>query len=433
LARIAEAAAPLAASRTRLRGAGLKAGRFCPIDDPRRPRLFQKLVPEPTDALLNLSHLFRADPRSEKIDLGVGVFRDDHANTPILRAVKEAEHRLHRIQSTKSYISAGGDDEFVALVAELVFGVPDDRFAKTVTGLQTPGGTAALRIACDLVAKAGISRTIWLPDPTWINYRPIAAAAGLKAQALPYYDARTQHLAFDAFLDGLHRAGRGDAVVLQGCCHNPTGVDFELDQWRAVAAVIASRGLLPVIDIAYQGLGRGVAEDVGGAVLTFETAPEAILTYTCSKNFGLYRERTGALFAKIGGNGKIDTLRSNLLALARANYSMPPDHGASLVRLVLGDPELRQAWREELSQMRHRIVSLRHLLADAARARNLNMEPVRTQKGMFSIIPLDRSAVSRLREEYGVYLADSGRINVAGLNRDSVAAFVSALVAVQAG
>ncbi len=390
----------------------------------RAPGNFDHLAKQPPDALLALIGAYRRDPRPDKLDLGVGVYRDASGATPVLRAIKAAEHRLFEAQTTKAYLGPEGDAGFFERLTPLVFGLTSP--GKRMSGLQTPGGTGALRLAGELLARARPEARIIVGTPTWPNHLPIFAAARLTAVTYNYFDVTTQSVRFDEIMSAFDAAQHGDSVLLHGCCHNPLGADLDIAQWAAVADIVAQRGLLPLIDLAYQGLGDGLEADAAGLRLVLAAADEALVAYSCDKNFGLYRERTGALFALSGSADTAGIVQSNLLSLARANWSMPPDHGAALVRIILEDEALAADWRDELGSMQARIVNIRGQLAAASPM----LAPLATQKGMFSTLPLSPGQVRELRETHGIYMAGSGRINVAGLTPDTVAPFAAALAAV---
>lgn len=384
--------------------------------------VFGRLEWTAPDALLALIGQYRSDPRPGKLDLGVGVYRDEGGATPIMAAVKEAERMLVDGQRTKSYLAPEGDARFVELLAEIVFGQGHPHDA-CLTGVQTPGGTGALRMAAELVARANPSATVWIGDPSWPNHAPIFQSAGLETRAHAFFDRATQSVRFDALMDELEATRPGDVLLLHGCCHNPTGAKFEPGQWNAIAALAVRRGLLPIIDLAYQGLGDGLDEDAASTRLFVEQLQEVLVAYSCDKNFGLYRERTGVLWAKADNADWAAKVRSNMLSLARANWSMPPDHGAAIVRLILDHDELRADWQEELGLMRKRILSLRHALSQ----RHSSLAPLSSQSGMFALLPIDREAVAYLREAHGIYMTADARINIAGLSTERIDDFVIAL------
>ncbi|WP_083901534.1 amino acid aminotransferase [Azospirillum sp. B4] len=389
------------------------------------PSLFDALQQQPADALLSLIGLYRDDPRAQKLDLGVGVYRDETGATPVLRAVKAAEARLLETQGSKSYLGPEGDIRYAELLQPIVFG--RTLAADQLAGVQTPGGTGALRLAADLIAAARPGAKVWLGTPTWPNHAPIMKAAGLTVATYRYYDQATQTVLFDEMMAALSGAAAGDVVLLHGCCHNPAGADLTPDQWRAVAEVVAARGLIPLVDLAYQGLGDGLEQDAAGARLVLDSVPDALLAYSCDKNFGLYRERVGALYAKAATPARTELMRSNILSLARANWSMPPDHGAALVRVILEDAALTADWRAELTVMRTRINQVRQALAAGDSA----LAFLGRQHGMFSLLPLSAEQVGVLRRDHAVYMAGSGRVNLAGLTLATVPQFIDSLRAVR--
>ncbi len=386
-------------------------------------RLFERLEEQKADSLLHLIALCDADPRPDKIDVGVGVYRDAAGATPILRSVKAAERILLETQETKSYLGSRGDKRFTELVRPVVFGetlAADER----IVGVQTPGGCGALRLGADLVARADSGARVFVGQPTWPNHGPLIECAGVRLVPHPYYDRQRTRIRFDEMMDALEEAEGGDLVLLHGCCHNPTGADLSVEQWRAVAELVARKGLVPFVDLAYQGLGNGLEADAAGTRLVVEGAEQALVAQSCDKNFGLYRERTGNLFVKGSSRKNAEVILGNLVALARTMWSMPPDHGAAAVRIVLDDPALRADWEAELKEMCARIRSLRARLA----AYDPRLAFIGTQNGMFSMLPLSEEAVLGLREEKGIYMASSGRFNVVGLSDDSVERFAAAVV-----
>jgi len=384
--------------------------------------MFDTLQPQNPDALLQLIGLFKADPRADKLDLGVGVYRDNEGRTIVLSSIKEAERRLLATQDTKAYLGVEGDARFAELAGEIALGravMASDR----VVGIQTPGGSGALRISAELLAAAKPGARIWVGTPTWPNHEPILKAARLEIATYRYFDRETQTVLFDSMMEALSGAAAGDVVLLHGCCHNPTGADLTLDQWKAVTALVAGRGLFPLIDLAYQGLGHGMEEDAVGVRLLLDAVDEALVAYSCDKNFALYRDRTGALYVKVGPAGKADVVRGNVLALARVNWSMPPDHGAAAVRIVLDDPELRKVWEAESAAMGVRLREVRAAMAKASPM----LAAAPSQNGMFALLPLTPAQVAALRAKHGVYMAGNGRINIAGLAVATVPRFAQAL------
>lgn len=385
-------------------------------------QLFGALDRQPPDALLAVIGMHRADPRPDKIDVGVGVYRDATGATPVMRAVKAAEARLIEGQDSKSYLGAEGDQRFTDRLATVALG-PALAADARITGVQTPGGTGALRLAAELIARTGKAPTIWIGTPTWPNHGSIFREAGLTVRHHGYFDAARSEIDFEAVLAGLGAAVAGDIVLLHGCCHNPSGTAFSAGQWRMLADIVVRRGLVPLIDLAYQGLGQGLDEDAAGMRAMLAAVPEAMVAYSCDKNFALYRERVGALWVQAATPGEAVPVRETMLVLARSLWSMPPDHGAAVVRLILDDAELTADWRDELTGMCARINALRHALGAAHPA----LHPIARQQGLFALLPIDRATVAALRERHGIYMPDSGRINIAGLREETVAPFVAAL------
>lgn len=377
----------------------------------------------PPDPLLKLIKAFREDARADKIDLGVGVYRDENGQTPIMKAVKEAERRLLAAQTTKTYVGQQGDVEFLRLLGELVFG----ERARDLVSQQAVGGTGALRLGFDLLKAAGAKRAV-MPTPSWPNHPAIIAAAGLERVDVPSFNVAEQQIELDALLASLTTVSRGDAVLLQGVCHNPLGADFTAAHWSALADAVVAHGVIPFVDIAYVGFGEGVDEDVAGVRAFLARVPEAVIAVSGAKTFGLYRERVGALYVQAPAPARL-AAASTLAAIARSNYSMPPDHGAACVREVLADANLRASWREELDAMRAHISRTRAALA-AARVNSIPMHLIAAQKGMFSTLPLSDAQIARLRDAHGIYMTDAGRINVAGLREAEIERFLAALRAV---
>lgn len=383
--------------------------------------MFDALAPQPDDPLLALIGLYRADERAGKVDLGVGVYRDETGATPIFRAVKEAERRLVETQPTKAYVGPEGDPVFLERLWDLTAG--EAGRGRAVAGLQTPGGSGALRIGGDLLARLGVKR-IWLGMPTWPNHASIFQAAGLEIATYPFFDIPSQAVLFERMVEALSGAAQGDAVLLHASCHNPTGANLSAEQWRAITDLIAARGLMPLVDIAYQGYGRGLDEDAAGLRMLLSAVPEMLVAVSCSKSFGLYRERAGAIYAACGNAGAVPALRSNLAALARVNYSMPPDHGSAIVSTILGDEALKADWMAEIESMRQRITAIRERLAAGLSRRWQVLTAIREQEGMFSLLPLEPADVLKLRSEQAIYMPTSGRINIAGLKTAEVDAVI---------
>ena len=374
-----------------------------------------------SDSLLALIALANADPRADKIDVGVGVYKDDSGATPILRAVKAAEKLLWERQDSKSYLGGRGDTTFPRLIGEFLLGshAGDPR----IDGLQTPGGCGALSLAFKLIAAANPSARVLVGLPTWPNHEPIIGGVGLTLEPYPYYDRDARSIRFDAMVDALSSARPGDVALLHGCCHNPTGADLDARQWAEVTRLIVERQLLPVVDIAYQGLGDGLDQDAAGLRGVLDACDEVLVAQSCDKNFGVYRDRVGALFVKSGSADATARAMAHLLQISREMWSMPPDHGAAAVRIVLEEPELKADWLAELGEMRARIKRVRSHIAGAHPA----LAYIGEQKGMFSMLPLTREQVSKLRRDHGIYMADSGRFNVLGMADDAIDRFVAAI------
>lgn len=384
--------------------------------------LFAGLEPQAPDALLGLIGLFRADTRPGKIDLGVGIYRDQAGATPVMRAVKAAEAKLLTEQMTKAYLGPEGDPLYTDLLARVVFGdglAASDR----LTGVQTPGGTGALRLGAELIRRARPDATVWIGHPTWPNHAPIFGEAGLAVRTHRFFDPQTGSVDFDGMMADLAAARAGDVLLLHGCCHNPTGAAFTGAQWDEIARFCATRSLLPFIDVAYQGLGDGLEPDAHATRRLLERLPDALVAYSCDKNFGLYRDRVGALWGLGESAAVADLMRANMFSLARSLWSMPPDHGAAIVRIILQSPELRADWNAELDQIRTRINALRSDLAAAHPA----LAPIARQRGMFAMLPITPAAVIALRETHGIYMAGNGRINIAGLRLDTIPTFIAGL------
>ena len=389
-----------------------------------RPTLLARLEDQPSDSLLALIALANADPRPGKIDVGVGVYRDAAGNTPILRSVKAAEKILWETQETKSYLGSQGDARFVDLIKPIVFGADaagDDR----IVGVQTPGGCGALRLGAELIVRADRNARIYVGTPTWPNHEPLIGEAGVEMVDYPYYAKESRTICFDRMMDALGQARAGDLLLLHGCCHNPTGADLDPGQWRDVADLVARNGLIPYVDLAYQGLGNGLEADAEGTRLVVAAAEQAIVAQSCDKNFGCYRDRLGSLFVKMPTAAGAATVMGNLLTLARTMWSMPPDHMAAVVHIILDDETLRADWRAELDSMCARIRQLRARLA----AFDPRLAYIEGQNGMFSMLPLTPDQVLALRRDYGIYMAGSGRFNVVGLSDDNADSFAAAIVA----
>lgn len=393
--------------------------------------MFESLQPAAADAILGLIVEHKADPRPEKVDLGVGVYRTEAGETPVLRAVKKAEHRLVGLQDTKAYVGTAGDPQFNAGMQQLAFG--DSVDASRVATIQTPGGSGSLRVAAGMILQAKSDAVAWVSDPTWANHTPLLGSAGLQMKVYPYYDADSHSLRFDDMLETLRGADAGDVVLLHGCCHNPSGLDPSQEQWQGIAEVIAERQLVPFIDLAYQGFASGLEEDAYGVRLLASRAPEMILSTSCSKNFGLYRDRVGSLSVLARDADSCAVIDSQMNAYVRTIYSMPPDHGGAVVSMILHDDELRAEWIAELDEMRERLSGMGKLLHDALKtqAPDHDFSHLLDSNGMFCFLGVTPEQVNRLKKDFGVYMVGSSRINVAGItpsNVDYLAASIAAVL-----
>ncbi|MCP1469762.1 aromatic-amino-acid transaminase [Sphingobium sp. OAS761] len=383
---------------------------------------FAGLQSQKPDALLALIAQYRADPRADKIDVGVGVYRSEAGDTPVMRAVKDAEAVLLSEQASKSYLGAEGDQRFAQLLWQLVSG--SNRLGTRCFGLQTPGGTGALRVGAELLARARPDARVWIGEPTWPNHAPIFREAGLQVRTHRYLGATGGDIDFDAMVSALTEARAGDMLLLHGCCHNPTGTQFSQEQWMALAGLCLQRGIIPFIDLAYQGLGDGMEEDAQGARHMLAAVPDALLAYSCDKNFAVYRDRVGALFIHSGTESSLELARTNALTIARSLWSMPPDHGAAVVRTILDNPALRTDWEDELADMRRRLQIVRQGLASA----DPLLAPIATQRGLFSRLPIHADAIATVRRTHGIYMPADGRINIAGLNQTNLSRFVDGVL-----
>jgi aspartate/tyrosine/aromatic aminotransferase len=396
--------------------------------------MLERVEAAPKDAILGLTEAFKADPRVEKINLSVGVYQDESGKTPLLECVKEAEQRLAAAPTTKSYLPISGLQEYCAATAALAFGEGAEPLAsKRVAWAQTPGGTGALRVAADFIRANLPQASVWMSEPTWPNHPQVFQAAGVATKTYPYFDAKANGLAFEAMLGGIAKMQAGDVILLHGCCHNPTGIDPTPEQWKQIAEAAYSRGLLPLLDFAYQGFADGIEEDAVGLKAFVRPGAELMACSSFSKNFSLYRERVGALFI-VGPNAEAAaSVQSQIDKVIRANYSNPPGHGAEVVNKILRDPELRKQWEGEVATMRNRINGMRTELVRALKDHGVpgDYSFIERQRGMFSFSGLTKEQVERLREEYAIYVVGSGRINVAGLtpcNIDRVAECIGKVV-----
>ncbi|MEM0947540.1 MAG: amino acid aminotransferase [Pseudomonadota bacterium] len=391
--------------------------------------MFQTLTEQPADKILELMQLYRDDPRETKVDLGVGVYKDAEGRTPVMRAVKAAEQRLWNTETTKSYVGLVGDSAFNTAMRQLILdgAVAEDRLASAAT----PGGTGAVRQALEMFKMANPEGTIHVSAPTWPNHLSIIKYLGIPVAEYRYFDGATRSVDFDGMIADLKRAGAGDLVLLHGCCHNPTGANLTADQWRAVTDLLLETGATPMIDIAYQGFGDGLEADAAGVRHLASRMPELLIAASCSKNFGVYRERTGILIAISETAAQTKTTQGTLAYLNRQNYSFPPDHGARLVQMILDDDALRADWQTELEEVRLGMLKLREDLAGELRQRTNSdrFDFIARHRGMFSRLGATPDQVLAMRESHGIYMVGDSRINVAGLNARTIPILAEAIVA----
>ncbi|ALL37458.1 MULTISPECIES: amino acid aminotransferase [Serratia] len=395
--------------------------------------MFEKITAAPADPILGLTDIFRADARPNKINLGIGVYKDETGKTPVLTSVKKAEQYLLENETTKNYLGIEGIPAFASCTQELLFGkespIVTDRRARTA---QTPGGTGGLRVAADFIANQTSAKRIWISNPSWPNHKNVFSAVGLEVLEYAYYDAANHALDFDGLLNSLKQAQAGDVVLFHGCCHNPTGIDPTAEQWAQLAELSAANGWLPLFDFAYQGFANGLEEDAQGLRIFAAKHQELIVASSYSKNFGLYNERVGACTIVAADAETADRAFSQVKAAIRANYSNPPSHGAAVVATILGNDALRAMWEQELTDMRQRIHRMRQLFVNTLQEKGAQQDFsfIIQQNGMFSFSGLTKEQVLRLREEFGVYAVNSGRVNVAGMTPDNMAPLCEAIVAV---
>ncbi len=391
--------------------------------------MFDQLKAQPQDKILQLIAMYRDDPRATKIDLGVGVYKDATGLTPVMRAVKAAEKKLWETETTKTYTGLAGEPAYNAALSSMILG--DAVSADRIASVATPGGTGAIRQALELIRLATPAATVWISNPTWPNHPSIIRYLGMNMAEYRYFDPSTRGVDFTGLMEDLAKVKAGDVVLLHGCCHNPTGANLDAAQWDGVITLLAARGAIPLVDLAYQGFGDGLEQD---AVATRHIAarfPEVLIAASCSKNFGIYRERTGILIGLGAAAGK-GVLQGNLNFLNRQNYSFPPDHGARLVTMILEDAALRADWMAELEEVRLNMLTLRQTLADELRkATNSDrFDFVATHRGMFSRLGLTEAQVNTLRDDHGIYMVGDSRINIAGLNARTVPVLAAAIAQV---
>lgn len=395
--------------------------------------MFENITAAPADPILGLGELFRADERPNKINLGIGVYKDETGKTPVLTSVKKAEQIILETETTKNYLSIDGLPAFASCTQTLLFGADNAiSAAGRAKTAQTPGGTGALRVAADFIAKNTSAKRVWISNPSWPNHKNIFAAAGLEICEYRYYNAEQHALDFDGLLSSLAQAQAGDVVIFHGCCHNPTGIDPTLEQWQHLAQLAKDKGWLPLFDFAYQGFARGLEEDAEGLRTFAALHAELIVCSSYSKNFGLYNERVGACTLVAADSETANRAFSQIKATIRANYSNPPAHGALVVATVLSDGNLKAIWEQELTDMRQRIQRMRQLLVATLQEKGATRDFsfISRQNGMFSFSGLSKEQVLRLREEFGIYAVASGRVNVAGMTPDNMARLCEAIVAV---
>ena len=395
--------------------------------------MFQSLPALPADPILGLMASYRADSNPKKIDLGIGVYKNETGDTPVMTAVKKAEGMILDSQTTKSYVGPTGAAGYNAIVAELLLGKSlNDSLGKRRVTVQSPGGCGGLRLAAEFIKSANPDATVWVSNPTWANHVPLLGSAGLKIAEYPYYDYDSHSVKFDAMIECLSKIDSGDIVLLHGCCHNPCGADLNQEQWQQVRDVALKQGFTVFIDLAYQGLGDGLEEDVYGTRLLAESLSELIVVSSCSKNFGLYRERTGAMTLICDSDAAATVATTQIAGAARAMYSMPPDHGAAIVQLILSSDVLRKEWDAELTEMRDRINGLRAQFVKQIQSIGIGQDFsfIEREKGMFSFLGVNVDQVQTLVNDYSIYLVNSSRINVAGINDSNIKYLANSLATV---
>ena len=395
--------------------------------------MFNVLPTLAPDPILGLSAAFREDTNPNKIDLGVGVYKDENGNTPILKAVAEAQTKWLEQETSKTYITPQGVQGYIDNLLSLIFGEGSSAvLADRVAAVQSPGGCGALRVLAELIKRATPDTTVWVSDPTWANHIPLIGDAGLALEKYPYFDKDSASIKFDAMLDTLKKVSKGDIVLLHGCCHNPTGADLTKEQWNAVLEVAQQTGFIPFIDLAYLGFGDSLEDDAYGLRLLVDNLPEVIIAASCSKNFGLYRERVGLAAVVCDNSATKKVVQSQIQSVARGIYSMPPSYGGQLVNIILSDEKLTALWKSEVEEMRERMKSLRQLLVTNLHKQGSSKDFsfVEQQKGMFSYLCIAPEKVREVREKNSVYFVDSSRVNIAGINQQNVETLAKALVSV---
>lgn len=390
--------------------------------------MFTHLPAPVLDPILSLSVAFRNDPRPQKVDLGIGVYKNSLGETPIMRAVALAQDKVVASQKTKSYVGLAGCEEFNQSMMQLVLGSALD--VERTIAIQTPGASGALRMLGDLMRVAQPDTTVWITDPSYVNHKPVMEAAGLKVRYYRYFSRETKMVDTEQMLADLAQAGTKDVVLLHGCCHNPTGADIDFSAWQAITELAQKNGFIPFVDIAYQGFGDGLEQDAQGLRYMAERMEEMLITTSCSKNFGLYRERTGAAIVIGKNQQEVTNARGKMLTLARSTYTMPPDHGAALVKTVLRDEQLTAIWKEELSEMQQRLLTLRKNLCNELRNQHntRQFDFIESHRGMFTVLGFSAEQMGRLREEFAIYGVADGRINIAGLTEKDIPYVANAII-----
>ncbi|MCZ2721326.1 aspartate/tyrosine/aromatic aminotransferase [Marinomonas sp. 15G1-11] len=382
--------------------------------------ILENLKEAPKDPILSLSAACKLDSNPNKVDLGIGVYRDEQGITPVMEAIKLAEARLLEAQTTKAYVGLAGNEAFNQSMIELMLG--DNSSKSRAVGVQTPGASGALRMLADVIKASAPDATVWLSDLSYANHAPIMQTAGLTVRYFPYFDRNTKLVQTDAMMASLKEAGPNDVVLLHGCCHNPTGADLSFDGWQTITEMAVQQGFLPFIDMAYQGFGDGMEADAKGFRYLAERVESYVLTGSCSKNFGLYRERTGIAVIAAKTLAQSNRIKTRILEAARSSYTMPPDHGAELVNIILNDETLKVNWLNEVEQMRLRVDHLRNRLATVLREKSghSHYDFIAQHKGMFSVLGISPLEAQTLSEKYSIYLVGSGRINIAGMQENHI-------------
>ncbi|MCJ8269540.1 MAG: aspartate/tyrosine/aromatic aminotransferase [Psychrosphaera sp.] len=397
--------------------------------------MFQTLKPLPTDPILGLMAAFKNDPNPKKIDLGVGVYKDEAGNTPVLKCVKKAEAFRLANETSKSYIGLAGDEGYNQKIKELLFGDHQIIAQNRARTTQTPGGTGALRVGAEFLKRCNNAATIWVSAPTWANHIALFEASGLNVKEYPYYDYDKRGLLFDDMMSVLSQVKSGDIVLLHACCHNPSGMDLTQEQWHKVADLAVENGFTPMIDIAYQGFGSGLDDDAAGLRIMADKVDEMVICSSCSKNFGLYRERLGACTVVGKDAASADIAQSVVLSVVRGIYSMPPHHGAAIVNTILHSVELRAMWEAELAEKRDRINGLRKLIVEKLGVAGIDQDFsfIQRQHGMFSFFGIAGEQIEQLKNDYGIYMVGSSRMNVAGISNSNIDYFAESVAKVLKG